>query len=741
MGWHWLEGKWSRALLWTGGLAGIALVIGLFAFETRRNVALQYREEASSVEASFASVIDSFATAAQLIHEELVRDPVVMACLAAAARGPDEDRASARRRLWDRVQPLYRSLEDNGFRQFHFHQPGARSFLRMHRPEKYGDDLSTVRPSIVRAQAVGFPVMGFEEGRIFNGFRYVFPVSDDVGPLGSVEISISFDAIRPRLERVSPRRYTLALKRSVVETKVFGDEQHRYEALPLSDSLVVDEAVHRDIGWTTSDLSSSDRHRLEVAISAGNPMQIASVVDGEPRLLTMVPVKNIEDTVVAYVVSSRITDRVQRMWREFWWVAAGLALLGSIPLMLAHLILDRNREIRAAREAALEAARAKSRFLASMSHEIRTPLNGILGMSTLLRETRLTEPQRDYLETVRSSSEILLAVINDILDFSKAEAGRIELESSVFSPRARLDEVVSMFRESMAAKGLELTTHVDDSVPLAVRGDANRVGQILLNLVGNAVKFTEEGTVSIELTREGAERLRLKVRDSGIGIPRERLDALFNEFTQADASTTRRFGGTGLGLAICKRLAELMDGRIWVESRLGSGSTFYVDLRLEPADEAELSRRSSDLPEDPAGAPSLPSTARILVAEDNVVNQKVLLAMLHRLGLRADVARDGQEALEALARAEYDLLLCDIEMPNVDGHEVARELRDRPNRPHLVALTASVLEEDRHACFESGMDDFLAKPIVLRELEGGLRRWLIPRASGTPDASPSRAES
>jgi len=394
-----------------------------------------------------------------------------------------------------------------------------------------------------------------------------------------------------------------------------------------------------------------------------------------------------------------------------------------------------NQELMIARDIAIESSQLKSQFLTNMSHEIRTPLNGVIGMTRLLLGGSLGPEQREYAQMAHASGKILLKLINDILDFSKIEAGKLDLEMLEFSLPALLDEIIDLLTITARAKGLQFSCIIAPGTPELLHGDPARLRQVLLNLVGNGIKFTEHGEVVVHVSLVAASAngtvVRFAVRDTGIGIHADKQVLLFEKFSQVDASTTRHYGGSGLGLAISKQLVGLMNGEIGVASVVGHGAEFWFTACFATAlQSTPIAPPPPEFP--PAPPPPIRGhwpSLRVLLAEDNLINQKVAAGFLRNMGLPVDVVVDGRKAVDAIATTAYDLVLMDMQMPGMDGLDATRLIRAAhtgANHPRLpiIAMTANAMQKDREKCLEAGMDDYLVKPVTPESLAHMLERWL-----------------
>jgi signal transduction histidine kinase len=530
--------------------------------------------------------------------------------------------------------------------------------------------------------------------------------------------------------------------RAIIRAR-FSDEFEILEAADGTDALVTLESE-----------TGIELVLLDVMMPGLDGFEVLDILQSNPQLAKC--------RVIMLSARSDVDSKVRAL-------AAGAVDFINKPFDLIELSARLQTQVRLARtEAELARARyeaeaanrAKSEFLANMSHEIRTPLNAIIGLSELLAKTSLDDTQREYVHVIETSGNAMLSLIEGILDYSKIEAGKLELDAARFEPVVCIREAVGLVQIKAREKGLRMDVEVSDRLPRYFLGDSHRLRQIAINLLGNAVKFTEQGRICIGLTgealasgaaigetsanepAEGWYRLVLTVEDTGIGIPPDRQSHIFAKFSQVDASTTRRYGGTGLGLAICRQLALLLGGDIEVESAgiPGQGSRFRCTMTMRACPEPDAvsgDRISASAPghEPPAAAPRAPlSTLRLLIAEDNPGNLILMRKLLNSMGVNADFAHNGLEAVEAAQQVAYDVILMDVQMPELDGVEATRRIRRlQPDRQRLqiIALTANATEEDRQACFAAGMNGFITKPVRMQRLREVLEHCVLVRRSET----------
>jgi len=427
---------------------------------------------------------------------------------------------------------------------------------------------------------------------------------------------------------------------------------------------------------------------------------------------------------LSYVINIAYSKMHNKNWKEF------LAEKERNDKFSQEMIKT-NFKLKSALKDAESATRMKSDFIATVSHEIRTPMNGVLGMSSLLQETNLNEEQKEFVDMIQSSADSLLAIIDDILDFSKLESGKLRIENTSFNLSEVVNEIAVMFGEITAGKGLDFNLVVVDELDTNVIGDPVRLRQILTNIIGNALKFTLKGyvklTVKIKSLDKDIKLVQFKIEDTGIGIEKEKLKTIFDRFTQADASTTRKFGGTGLGLAITKELVELMNGHVDLKSKAGSGTIFYANIPFKSDSFKKIKINESVYDKNLASIQKLTEGKKILIVEDNLINQKVTLLMLQKTNCQIDTAYDGQEAVDMVNKKDYDLIFMDIQMPVLNGVEATAKIRALQKNNHytpIIAMTANAMKGDREKYIDAGMDDYISKPIKKDILLRLLSEWL-----------------
>ena len=578
--------------------------------------------------------------------------------------------------------------------------------------------------------------------------------------IGTVVTSVLIVQRQTALQRVSRYNLTWLLSQATTETmrlmetassaavpgsRVDGDDvQLRLDVLANRMNLL-DQGEAREFIETREDLTATAA-ALRKAIAAAQPL-----VDALPSPQAANKIRDLFEPLVpriqqmAALANTRSGDIVaedQRDLSRLHWSLAGLlfaimtcaaALVWLIAWMRGRVV----RELTRARDAAEAASLAKSQFLANMSHELRTPLNGVLGAIELLTVSNLNPDQRAYAAIARQSGVVLLDLITTVLDFSRIEAGRLELEAEPFEPRALIQQVVGMLEGLAHAKQLTMATSLPANLPERCVGDATRLRQILINLIGNAIKFTQSGriTLSVSVSDAGALPLiRFEVRDTGIGVPAGKLDQIFEPFVQADQSNTRRHGGAGLGLTIARELVQLMDGQIGVDSEEGKGSVFWFEVRL-PVVAAVPATDAFDPPIEPMHGEAKPTglLAKILLVEDVATNARIGKLLLEQAGCEVDIAENGVIAVERCEQEAYDIILMDSHMPEMDGCEATRCIRESPSGRNvatmIVGLSADARNTERERCLASGMDDYLTKPITGSQLTRVIDDWRRRRAA------------
>lgn len=688
------------------------------------------------------STIYFFKNKTSLIFSNIINKEEILELHYSALHALNEDeRGQYRKLLYTKLEPLYMDLRRFGIKQLHFHFPDTTSFLRFHKPEKFGDNLENTRYSLVLANREKREVTGFEEGRIFNGYRYVFPLFYKNEHIGSVETSLGFNAINTISKHLYKNYPYMILDKKMVLSKLFKSELTNYSQSDISpnfyheSNLFVDykrELLASDTELTLEKFNHINE-LLHTSLTQEELAQFRCIVkyfniDGDYYSVNFLPIHNIENESVGYIVYYEKSERYGEIIQNFY---EKLLLTLFIFIMLIAYIFKTYRDKRKLqyyvdnaeiqRQKALSASKSKSEFLANMSHEIRTPLNAILGFVEILQKESMSQKAAEYIHIIHGSSQSLIKIIEDILDFSKIESGKLEISTIDFDLRSEMKIITHLFEAKCSTKNITLKLLYDQSLPQGIHSDPLRIKQILVNLISNAIKFTSSGK-KIYLSLSHADNyLKVSVRDEGKGIAPDKLSHIFEAFAQEDSSTTREYGGTGLGLSISAQLVKLLGGELKVTSRLGEGSEFYFSI---PAPSVEIPTTQQEL-----AADELHFHAKALLVEDNKTNQQFMQIVLEDFDISCDVASNGIEAIELFKTNRYDVILMDENMPQMGGIEATRAIleieKDRQiNHTPIIALTANALKGDREKFLEAGMDEYISKPIDTHKLAQILHQLL-----------------